>query len=107
MPTTAAHQPWTQGEFLGPSATSGDGRILIRVDHLVMTTRKLHGFQNRHQVLRLLWEDRQLSVDADEFTVRPPPKSVGAIRLLGGGLFRCFSGSTSGAPSLFVTPYDQ
>ena len=32
----------------------------------------MHGLQKMRIVFRLLWEDRQLNIDADAFTVRPP-----------------------------------
>jgi len=46
---------------------------MTRGGRLVTTFRKRRGFQNCHQIFRLLWEDRQLNVDGGAFTVRPPP----------------------------------
>jgi hypothetical protein len=48
------------------------------------TGQQTHGLQKLQIFFRLLWEDRQLNIDAGAFTVRPPAAPTTAGQYEGG-----------------------
>ena len=56
------------------------------------TGQQTHGLQKIQIVLHLLWEDRQLNVDAGAFTVRPPAAPTADTTALPS---RCFTGPSN------------